>query len=218
MQTMGPNGGGPDVGAMAGGGMGMGGGMQQQQMQRQGQMQSQMQKQMAQQGKMAGPGAMAPGAGPAAAGGTGDSTADSGPADFHSPEGAVRSFLNALKARDQDRLSESTAQRASSEIFGASTTKNREIFKKIIDLSLSDSELDDLAKKLDGYTIAGENPPKSTKRVEVIIAKQSGNSKYSRKVTVLLEKKGWGVLDIEGATVFKPMPGMRPVRKSGRGY
>ena len=93
---------------------------------------------------------------------------DDRPADFHSPQGAVKAFLSALKAKDLDRLNEATALRAQRE---ASSAKNQELFKKIFDLSLSDSELDELAKKLDGYTIAGENPPKSTGRVDVILQK-----------------------------------------------
>ena len=113
------------------------------------------------------------------------------------PQGAVKAFLDALKAKDLDRLNEATALRAQVE---ASSAKNQELFKKIFDLSLSDSELDDLAKKLEGYKIAGENPPKSTGRVEVVLQKAGENGGYSRrKVTVRHEKKGWGVLDVAGA-------------------
>ena len=91
----------------------------------------------------------------------------------------------------------------------ASSSKNRELFKKIFDLSLSESELDDLAGKLDGYRISGENPPKSTARVDVVLQKAgAGNDYFRRKVTVRHEKKGWGVLDVAGATEFK-MGGMR---------
>ncbi len=45
------------------------------------------------------------------------------PADFHSPEGAVKAFLSALKAKDADRLNEATALRAQPE---ASSTRNRD--------------------------------------------------------------------------------------------
>jgi hypothetical protein len=184
--------------------------------------QSQMQRQMGQMGRgnMPGgpPGAMAAAGGAPGTGAPGGGLADTGPADFHSPEGAVRSFLNALKAKDLDRLNESTALRASRE---ASSTKNQELFQKIIDLNLSDSELDEIAKKLDGFSIAGENPPKSTGRVDVIIQKARERSGYvRRKVTVRHEKKGWGVLDIGAEQVFKS-PGLTPTRKTastGRGY
>ena len=44
----------------------------------------------------------------------GGPAADNKPADFHSPEGAVKAFLAALKAKDLDRLNEATALRARS--------------------------------------------------------------------------------------------------------
>ena len=132
--------------------------------------------------------------------------ADEGPADTSSPLGAVRTFLNALKAKDADRLSEATAQRAARESSG----KNQEIFTKILEVSLSDTELDDLAKKLEGYQIAGENPPKSTGRVDVVIQKSGENgSYYRRRVTARREKKGWGVLDISPEQRFPAMGGRR---------
>jgi hypothetical protein len=179
--------------------------------------QAAMGKGMGAQGQMPGGGlggGMAAAAG--GAGGAGGGQVDSSPADFHTPEGAVRSFLNALKAKDLDRLNESTALRASRE---AGSTKNQELFQKIIDLNLSDSELDDIAKKLDGFAVAGENPPKSTGRVDVVIQKASDRGGYiRRKVTVRHEKKGWGVLDIGAAQVFKTQ-GVIPTRsKTGRNY
>ena len=118
---------------------------------------------------------------------------------MHSPQGAVKTFLNALKARDADRLSEATARRAATE----SSAKNQEMFGKIIEVSISDSELDDLAKKLEGYQIAGENPPKSTGRVDVVIQKSATMAAIRRRITARREKKGWGVLDISPEQVFK---------------
>jgi hypothetical protein len=212
-------------GPMGGGGMGMMGGMRgpnSDDMRKQmGAMQNQMGAGMrgmaGMPGMARGPGAAGGAGAGAGASAGGASVADSGPADFHSPAGAVRSFLNALKAKDLDRLNESTALRAS---FEAGSTKNQELFKKIIDLNLSDSELDDIAKKLEGFTVAGENPPKSTGRVDVVIQKAGERSSWiRRKVTVRHEKKGWGVLDIGGPQVFKT-PGVLPARtkSSGRNY
>ena len=40
---------------------------------------------------------------------------DNGPANTRTPEGAVRAFLNALQAKDKDRLAEATALRAQNE-------------------------------------------------------------------------------------------------------
>ena len=161
-------------------------------------MMAQMQASMQGQMQARGPNGQPAGAGPGA------DSKDAGPADVHSPLGAVKTFLNALKARDADRLSEATARRAAVE----SATKNQETFSKIIEVSLSDSELDDLAKKLEGYQVAGENPAKSTGRAEVVIQKSgSGGAYFRRKVTARKEKKGWGVLDIGPETEFSPLGG-----------
>jgi hypothetical protein len=166
---------------------------------------------------MAGGGGPGGPGGPGQPGGPGGSGQDNAPADFHSPEGAVRAFLSALKAKDLDRLNEATALRAQQE---AASSKSQDLFKKIFELSLSDSELDQLADALKGYTISGENPPKSTGRVEVILRKtgtaanNNAGGYFLRKVTVRHEKKGWGVLDIAGEMEFKPM-NMIPKRGAG---
>jgi hypothetical protein len=143
----------------------------------------------------------AAGAGAGGAGGAGAANVDTSPADFSSPEGAVKAFLSALKAKDLDRLNEATALRAQRD----ASAKNRDLFKKIFDLTLSDSDLDDLARKLDGYNISGENPPTSTGRLDIIVSKSiDGGGYLTRKVTVRHEKKGWGVLDIAAPHEFKP--------------
>jgi hypothetical protein len=148
-------------------------------------------------------------------GGSGGPGRDNGPADFHSPEGAVNAFLNALKAKDLDRLNESTALRAQVE---SGSSRNRELFKKIFDLSLTDSELDELAGKLEGYKIYTENPPKSTGRVDVILSKTGAkNAYFLRKITVRHEKKGWGVLDIDGEQKMSALPIIQRGRGRGMG-
>jgi hypothetical protein len=170
-----------------------------------------MAKMMANQmGKMAGqPGARGPagdnalspggGGGPGGAAGGGG---NDGPADNRTPEGAVRAFLKALKAKDRDALNEATAGHA----YLEAVERNRDTFKKIFDLELSDSELDDLAKKLDGYQIVSYNPPKSTGRLDIVVQKSGQNGAFlRRRITVRREKKGWGVLDISGAEEFKSM-------------
>jgi hypothetical protein len=180
------------------------------------QMQANMERQraqMAQAGRGAA-GAMGrggPGGPPGAAGGS-TPGADLTPGDFTSPTGAVTAFLKALEAKDLDRLSESTALRASRE---ANSEKNRELFAKISDLSLSASDLDELAKKFEGYHVGWENPPKSTGRVDVVIQKQGeGGSFLRRRVTARHERNGWKVGDISGSSEFK-MPGYRPPTKAG---
>jgi hypothetical protein len=114
--------------------------------------------------------------------------------DTTSPDGAVKAFLSALKDKDRERLTEATALRASTAEEGG---KYRDMFGRIIDSSISDSELDDLASKLEGYSVSGENQAKSTGKLGVILKKSTDDGGWlSRTVTVRKEKKGWGVLDI----------------------
>jgi hypothetical protein len=143
--------------------------------------------------------ALGPGGGsaPGAAGATNE------PVNLRTPEGAVRAFLNALKKKDLDSLNEAMALHAPTE---AASQKTRDIFQKIFDLNLADADLDDIAKKLEGYQIVGENPAKSTGRLDVVIQKQGDNGAFfRRRVTVRKEKKGWGVVDISGPSEFKAM-------------
>jgi len=127
----------------------------------------------------------------------------------------VHAFLNALQAKDRDRLAEATALRSQTE---ASSDKAKELFGKIVDLSISDTELDELAKKLQGFRLSGENAPKSTGRLGLYIDKPTQEGGVLRiTLTVRKEKKGWGVMDIGHSTEFKPM-NMNPRRKaSNRG-
>jgi len=142
---------------------------------------------------------------------------DNGPADTRSPEGAVRAFLNALQAKDRDRLAEATALRSQTE---ASTEKMKELFGKIVDMSISDAKIDDLAKKLQGFQVAGENAVKSTGRLGIYLDKPTAEGSVLRfTLTVRKEKKGWGVMDMSSKPIeFKPMGNMNQRRKaSGRG-
>jgi hypothetical protein len=181
-------------------------------------MRAQMEKQMQRQAGQGGPagpmGASGMSGGPGGPGmagrlgggpgGPGGSPADDKPANFHSPEGAVEAFLSALRAKDADRLAEACALRASLE----PPLKNQNLFKKIFDVSLSDSEMDELAKNFENYKIAGENPARSTARVEVVLQRSGDDgSFYRRVVTVRREGKDrkWGVLHLATPTVFKPL-------------
>jgi hypothetical protein len=129
------------------------------------------------------------------------------PGDVRTPRGAVQAFLNALKARDRDRLAEATALRSQEE---AAKPKNRELFAKIVDMSISDAELDDLAKKFEGVQIAGENAAKSTGRLGIFVDKPTDDGGILRyTVTVRKEKKGWGVMDVTPPTNFRGTDGRR---------
>ena len=152
--------------------------------------------------------------GPQGSGGPGGQQ-DNGPADTRTPRGAVRAFLNALRDKDRDRLSEATALRAQTE---ASTEKMKELFGKVVDMSVSDSEIDDMAKKLEGCKIAGENAPKSTGRLRIYVDKRSPEGSIIRyTLTVRREKKGWGVTDIGSPIEFKPMGAGFRKKAAGRG-
>ncbi|MDR3618832.1 MAG: hypothetical protein P4L85_05730, partial [Paludisphaera borealis] len=163
---------------------------------------------MAQQGRgMQGPGGAFGLGGPGAGG-----KAEAG--DTNSPDGAVKAFLSALEDKDRDRLTEATALRATSVEEGG---KYRDLFSRIIDSSISDSELSDLAAKLEGFKVSGENQVKSTGRLGVTVRKPTDSGgMLQRTVTVRKEKKGWGVLDISGQTEFKS-GGMRNVNKGAQG-
>jgi hypothetical protein len=140
---------------------------------------------------------------------------DLGPADIRSPDGAVRSFLLALRSRDKDRLAEATALRAQTE---SSSEKSKELFGKIVLGNISDAELDDIARKLDGYRVAGENAPHSRGKLGIVIARPTTEGGYlSRVVTVRKEKKGWGVMDIGSPTEFRPMANGLRHRYTGTG-
>jgi hypothetical protein len=131
--------------------------------------------------------------------------ANDGPGDTHSPVGAVRAFLNALRDKDRDKLAEATALRAQRE---AASSKNQDLFGKIIDMSISDAELETLAKKFEGYRVAGENAAKTTKSLGVFVDRQSEYGDVHRiTLTVRQEKKGWGVLDFSSPLLFKAMTG-----------
>lgn len=135
---------------------------------------------------------------------------DNGPADVHSPTGAARAFLNALRDKDRTRLAEATALRSSEE----AVARNQDLFRTIVDESISDSELDDLAKRFEGYKVAGENAVKSTGRLGIILHRDHDDGGYTSMVlTVRKEKKGWGVMDMSKETEFKAMAGQR--RRTG---
>ncbi len=149
------------------------------------------------------PGGMAGGGGPGMGG-----NANAKPPDFRTPEGAVQAFLDALKARDLERLNEATALRAQNE----AVKSNQEMFKRIFDGSLSKAEIDDLAAKLDGFRISSFNPPKSSGRLDVIVGKRADNgNRLTIKITTRREKKGWGVCDISRPAELKN-PRMGPPR------
>jgi len=143
--------------------------------------------------------------------GSGSGQADpelAGNAAFRLPNTAVAAFLAALKAKDKDRLAQTTADRAAIE----ADEKHRKIFAAIKEMSISDDELDEMAKALEGFQVVSMLPPQSTRRVGVVIVKMSGLDRYQRTIMTRQERDGWKVLDIEKMYDFKTMPGFRTRR------
>ncbi|WP_406695796.1 hypothetical protein V5E97_32830 [Singulisphaera sp. Ch08] len=131
---------------------------------------------------------------------------DGAPADFRSPAGAVKAFLDALKSKNAERLAEATARRAPTE---ASGPKNQKLFQSIVEQSLTEDDLSELANKMEGFEVVGFNTPKSTGKFALILGKagQNGES-YRRTITTRHEKDGWKVLDISGVgTIERPIMG-----------
>jgi hypothetical protein len=127
--------------------------------------------------------------------GAGDAAAKGKKADFHSHYGAVTAFLEALKAKDPVLLREATALRAPTE----AKPKNQPLFTAILEQSLSEDELTELASKLEGFQIVDANQAKSTGRFSYILMKPGKNgSRLVRTITARHEKKGWKVVDISG--------------------
>jgi hypothetical protein len=82
-------------------------------------------------------------------------------------------------------------------------------------MSISDAEIDDLAKKLEGVHVAGENAVKSTGRLGIYVDKPTEDGGSLRvTLTVRKEKKGWGVMDISRPTEFKGMGNMNQRKKA----
>ena len=121
------------------------------------------------------------------------------PASFLSPSEGVNSFLNALADKDLDRLAEATAKHAPVD----AREKNRKLFSEILDGSLSPEDLDDLARKFEGYQMVSADPPRSTGQTVINLEKQEEDGAlFGRKVTARKEKAGWKVQDFGGEIDF----------------
>jgi len=146
--------------------------------------------------------------------GTTDDSLTKGAADFRTPLGGVAAFISAVRAKNLERLAEATALRAPTEAAG----KNQKMFTSILEQSLSSDDLDELAKKLEGFQIVGTNQPKSSGKLGVILSKPTNDGgQLIRTVTARHEKAGWKVVDISGVTEMeRPLPNMRVRGGTGR--
>jgi hypothetical protein len=153
-----------------------------------------------------------PGGGPGGYGGAGsDAGAALGANSFRTPQNAVASFLAALKSKNKDRLAQTTAKRAPTE----AAEKHRKIFSEIVDQSISDEDLDEMAKAMEGFQVVQVLQAKSTRKIDVVVAKMSGKDRLQRTIVTRQEVEGWKVLDIEAMYDFKP--GLPPMFMRGRG-
>jgi len=143
------------------------------------------------------------------AAGAGDRGALTG--NYHSPWDGATSFLNALKAKNLEKIAEATALRAPLEAVG---TTNQKIFQAILNKDLGQEDLDELAKQLEGFQISGMNQAKSSAKIGLTLSKMSGNRYLRRTITMRHEKAGWKVLDISGQG---EIVGSRPAMPRPRG-
>jgi ketosteroid isomerase-like protein len=155
---------------------------------------------------MAGMPGMGPG-GPGSEGGFGGGADDKGPANFDYPATAARAFLAAVRAKDRDKLAEAVALRSSQE---ASTERMKKLFASVLDQSISDEQLADIAKNLEGFQIVGMNDPKSTGRIGVILGKSNNqNGQFRRTLMLRKEAKGWKVADVGAQGEMEAQPNTR---------
>jgi hypothetical protein len=123
------------------------------------------------------------------------------PGDFTNGMTGVTSFLNALKAKNIDGLAEAVALHASTD---AAVPANQKLFRSILDTSISDEELDNLAAELDGFQIITDIPSTSTGMMGVLLGKfvpsqrgiQGSGTRITRTITMRREQAGWKVQDI----------------------
>lgn len=146
-------------------------------------------------GEPAAPGDQADAAGPDPGNSGGNIGGGNFKEDFHTPFGAVTLFLKALRAKDAEKLMKATALRAPRESSG----KNQSLFTKILEQSMTEDDLSELANKYEGYRISGNNTPKSTGRFTIILNKRGKKGEtYVRTITTRHEKEGWKVVDLGG--------------------
>ena len=123
-------------------------------------------------------------------GGGGDAKVAEGPADVHSPRGAVKTFLDALKARDADRLSEATARRAATRVFGQEPGNVRQDHRGFA-VGFRARRLGQEARRLSDRRRepAQEHGPRRRRRSR----SPGGNGSYMRRrITARREKEGVG--------------------------
>jgi hypothetical protein len=141
-----------------------------------------------------GPGSagLAEGGGVGIPGGRGGSSDNAAP-DYTTPQGAAKSFLAAVKARNTTQLAEAIALRAE---YEASTDAHKQSFKAMRDENASAEEIDKLAQQFDGMEVT--NMPtnaRSSHTRNVVVGKEKDNKLITCTIYVRKEKDGWKVVD-----------------------
>jgi hypothetical protein len=115
--------------------------------------------------------------------------------DYKDPVTGANSFLNAMKSKDIRKIAESISLHAPLE---AKSTVNQKLFMAVLEETLAQEDVDELARKLENYTISSVNVAKSSGMRGVTITRPEGTSIMRRTIMMRLEKKGWKVQDISG--------------------
>ena len=91
----------------------------------------------------------------------------------------------------------------------------KKLFATIVDQSISDQSLDELATALSGFQIFGQNEAKSSGRLGIILQKSNNNGGILRRtITARREAKGWKVVDISNVGEIEGMRGL-PLNRGG---
>jgi hypothetical protein len=117
--------------------------------------------------------------------------------------GAVNAFLAALESKNKEKLTDATAKRSKDE----AVEKHRKIFQEILEGTISDDDLEEIAKSFAGFKVMYVLDAKSTKRIGVVVGKPTtGGGHLQRTIMAREEKEGWKVVDVEDLYNFKAMP------------
>jgi hypothetical protein len=108
-------------------------------------------------------------------------------------------FLEALKAKDLEKLKDVIALRAPLQ----ASPKHRPIFANIRDGQLDEATLAEMSEAFDEMKVTDMNTPKSTGLRGVIVSKteKESNEMISRTIYIRREVAGWKVLDFSGPRI-----------------
>ncbi|MEO6807587.1 MAG: hypothetical protein ABI353_00545 [Isosphaeraceae bacterium] len=130
---------------------------------------------------------------PGASGGSGKAPS------FKYPITGAQAFIDALKAKDPQKLNDAVALRSRLE----SSAAHRSVFEQILDSSLPPETIQELADAFEGYKIVRQGAVEGTGHQNVILMKNAGKDNLQRSLTLRKEKAGWKVSDFSGVRKFE---------------